>query len=140
MSARSAMTARQMETWAHGFEVFDCLGKSRVESDRIKNIVVLGVNTFGWTHQVHSLATPLKMPWLELIAPSGELWQFGEPGEAGISGLAADFAAVVTQTRAYADTDLVAKGDTAIRWMEHAQCFAGSPQLPPEPGTRRRKL
>lgn len=37
MSARSSITARQMETWAHGFEVFDLLGKTRTEDDRIKN-------------------------------------------------------------------------------------------------------
>ena len=48
MSVRSSITARQMETWAHGHEVFDCLGLSRVDTDRIENIVILGVNTFGW--------------------------------------------------------------------------------------------
>ena len=41
MSARSSITARQMETWAHGQEVFDILGKTRLEHDRIKNIVHL---------------------------------------------------------------------------------------------------
>ncbi|MEM6744667.1 MAG: maleylpyruvate isomerase N-terminal domain-containing protein, partial [Pseudomonadota bacterium] len=41
MSARSAMTARQMETWAHGHEIFDRLGAVREETDRIRNIVVL---------------------------------------------------------------------------------------------------
>ena len=39
MSARSKITARHMETWAHGQEVFDALGKDREEKDRIKNIV-----------------------------------------------------------------------------------------------------
>ena len=58
MSARSSITARQMETWAHGFEVFDALGLARAEGDRIRNIVVLGVNTFGWSHQVHGLPVP----------------------------------------------------------------------------------
>ena len=40
MSARSKITARHMETWAHGQEVFDALGKDREEKDRIKNIVL----------------------------------------------------------------------------------------------------
>ncbi|MEZ5713767.1 MAG: TIGR03084 family metal-binding protein [Paracoccaceae bacterium] len=137
MSARSAITARQMETWAHGFEVFDLMGQERQEADRIRNIVVLGVNTFQWSHQVHGLAVPETLPQLVLEAPSGEVWEFG--GNAGrIAGKAVDFAAVVTQTRALADTGLAIEGEVARVWMEHAQCFAGPPEAPPAPGTRGR--
>ncbi len=139
MSARSSITARQMETWAHGFEVFDTLGKTREEQDRIKNIVVLGVNTFGWSHQVQSLTLPKTMPLLTLTAPSGEVWTFGEDSENTITGPAAGFAAVVTQTRAFADTDLIATGDAAQTWMNTAQCFAGPPETPPAAGTRHKK-
>ena len=138
MSARSSITARQMETWAHGFEVFDALGKTRAESDRLLNIVVLGVNTFGWSHKVHGLDVPDAMPALELTAPSGEIWHFGDAGAGRISGPALDFAAVVTQTRALADTALIVEGDAAQTWMAHAQCFAGPPEAPPAPGTRHR--
>ncbi|MDU8929233.1 TIGR03084 family metal-binding protein [Alisedimentitalea sp. MJ-SS2] len=135
MSARSAMTARQMETWAHGFEVFDLLGKTRQEHDRIRNIVVLGVNTFGWSHKVQGLSVPEDMPAIRLEAPSGEIWEYG--GSAGkIEGKAADFAAVVTQTRALADTGLKVEGDVARLWMENAQCFAGPKETPPAPGSR----
>lgn len=138
MSARSSMTARQMETWAHGFEVFDALGLHRGEADRIKNIVVLGVNTFGWSHQVHGLPVPDVMPQLVLTAPSGEVWTWGDPAAGQITGGAVDFAAVVTQTRAFADTGLLADGDIARTWMAHAQCFAGAPITPPAPGSRGR--
>ena len=41
MSARSSITARQMETWAHGHEIFDVLGVKRIETDRVKNICLL---------------------------------------------------------------------------------------------------
>ena len=34
MSARSAMTARQMETWAHGLAIYDLMGWDRAEHDR----------------------------------------------------------------------------------------------------------
>lgn len=137
MSARSSMTARQMETWAHGFEIFDMLGHTRTEQDRIKNIVILGLNTFGWSHQVHGLPVPADAPQLVLTAPSGEVWTLG--GAAGsITGSAVDFAAVVTQTRALADTGLVMDGAVAQTWMENAQCFAGPPETPPAPGTRHR--
>lgn len=137
MSARSAITARQMETWAHGFEVFDLLEQERQEADRIRNIVVLGVNTFQWSHQVHGLKVPEALPKLVLEAPSGAVWEYG--GDAGwIEGKAVDFAAVVTQTRALADTGLTLEGEVAQAWMQHAQCFAGPPEVPPAPGTRGR--
>lgn len=138
MSARSAITARQMETWAHGFEVFDLMGVARRETDRIRNIVVLGVNTFGWSHQVNGLAVPDTMPALVLVAPSGTIWTFGDPAAGRIVGDAAQFAAVVTQTRAVGDTDLQIEGIVARTWMRHAQCFAGPPEQPPQPGTRHR--
>jgi uncharacterized protein (TIGR03084 family) len=139
MSARSAMTARQMETWAHGFEVFDLFGVEREESDRLRNIVVLGVNTFGWSHQVHGLPVPPAMPELRLVAPSGAIWTFGDARAGRIAGEARDFAAVVTQTRALADTTLTCEGEIARNWMSRAQCFAGPPETPPAPGSRRRR-
>ncbi len=138
MSARSSITARQMETWAHGQALFDAQQRTRVESDRLRNIVVLGVNTFGWSHQVRGWAVPAQMPHLVLQSPSGETWTFGEPNEAGrITGSAVAFCQVVTQTRHVADTDLSVQGEVAERWMANAQCFAGPPETPPAPGARR---
>ncbi|WP_170529372.1 TIGR03084 family metal-binding protein [Ruegeria arenilitoris] len=138
MSVRSSMTARQMETWAHGQEVFDILGLTRPETDRIRNIVVLGVNTFGWTYTVHGRSVPPVTPHLRLIAPSGALWEFGAPGADLIEGPAVDFARVVTQTRNVADTGLSVQGPVAQEWMAVAQCFAGAPETPPQPGARHR--
>ncbi len=139
MSARSSMTARQMETWAHGYEIFDLLGKTREDTDRIKNIVILGVNTFGWSHQVNGLPVPDTMPKLTLTAPSGAVWEFGDESAGTLAGPSADFSAVVTQTRAFADTALTATGDVAQTWMANAQCFAGPPETPPAAGSRHKQ-
>ncbi len=136
MSVRSSISARQMETWAHGHEVFDLLGEERVESDRIKNIVILGVNTFGFSYQVRKRKVPEYMPALMLTSPSGKKWEFGEANAGKIAGPAVSFAQVVTQTRNYKDTDLHVEGETAIDWMENAQCFAGPPEPVPRPGSR----
>ena len=137
MSARSSITARLMETWAHGQEVYDTLGVERVNGDRIKNIVVLGVNTFGWTYINRGLETPAKMPYLSLQSPSGEIWEWGDAStQNSIAGSATDFCQVVTQVRNIADTTLVVKGTVAVEWMSFAQCFAGGPEDPPEPGSR----
>jgi uncharacterized protein (TIGR03084 family) len=140
MSARSCITARQMETWAHGQEVFDHLGLVRSEGDRLRNIVVLGVNTFGWSFTVNGRLPPAQMPFLDLTAPSGARWTFGEEqADNRITGPALAFAQVVTQTRNIADTGLQAEGPVATEWMALAQCFAGAPETPPPPGTRFRK-
>ncbi|MEX3006911.1 TIGR03084 family metal-binding protein [Hoeflea sp. TYP-13] len=140
MSVRSSMTARQMETWAHGQEVFDVLGVERKEADRIRNIVVLGVNTFGWAFKVRGRDVPETMPHLTLTLPSGFVVEYGEAGQAErITGQAVEFAQVVTQTRNIADTSLTVEGPIATEWMAHAQCFAGPPETPPAPGSRFRK-
>jgi len=137
MSVRSSMTARQMETWSHGQELFDLFGKERVETDRIRNIVVLGVNTFGWSHKVQRLELPEKMPLVKLTAPSGDVWEYGEADSGNlVEGSAVEFCQVVTQTRNVADTDLRCSGDVAKQWMATAQCFAGPRETPPAPGAR----
>jgi len=137
MSVRSSVTARLMETWAHGQEIYDLLGVERRDRDRIRNIVVLGVNTFGWTFSNRGEEAPADKPYLRLTAPSGDLWEWHEPSDANfIEGSATAFCQVVTQTRNIADTGLKVVGHTATRWMSVAQCFAGDPQTPPAPGMR----
>lgn len=136
MSARSSMSARQMETWAHGQAIFDLFGKEREETDRIYNILFLCVNAFGWSHKVHGLPIPETMPKLELISPEGILWEFGDMYAGAIKGNATAFCQVMTQTRNISDTDLLVEGEIAKNWMAHAQCFAGPPVKPPQPGLR----
>jgi uncharacterized protein (TIGR03084 family) len=137
MSVRSKITARLMETWAHGQGVYDVLGVKRVDRDRVKNIAMLGVNTFHWTFACRGLEAPGKAPYVKLTAPSGDTWEWNEPSEEDrVEGFATEFCQVVTQVRNIADTDLAVKGDVATRWMSTAQCFAGPPEEPPAPGTR----
>jgi uncharacterized protein (TIGR03084 family) len=138
MSARSSITARLMETWAHGQAVYDRLGVVRQNADRVQNIVVLGVNTFGWTYATRQESPPGPMPQLVLTAPSGQVWTHGEPSATErIEGRADEFCQVVTQTRNVADTSLRVTGAVAKDWMSKAQCFAGPPETPPAPGTRK---
>lgn len=140
MSVRSSITARLMETWAHAQAIYDMLGKTRHNADRIKNIVVIGLNTFGWTFTNRSLPVPPNVPYVKLTAPSGELWQWNQPNKENcIEGSAEEFCQVVTQVRNIADTKLKVTGATANAWMSMAQCFAGPPENPPAPGTRCRQ-
>jgi len=137
MSVLSSITARLMETWAHGQEVYDTLGVVRKNQDRIKNIAVLGVNTFGWTHKNRGWDVPDPAPYVILTAPSGDLWEWNDPSSPDrVEGSAEQFCQVVTQTRNLEDTKLKVTGDVARRWMSVAQCFAGPPEDPPAPGAR----
>lgn len=137
MSVRSSITARLMETWAHAQEVYDVLGLERAEHDRIRNIAHLGVNTYGWTFVNRKEEVPQPMPYVRLTAPSGDIWEYGEPSETErVEGAGVEFCQVVAQTRNIADTSLQVTGPNATRWMSIAQCFAGAPNDPPASGTR----
>jgi uncharacterized protein (TIGR03084 family) len=137
MSVRSMISARQMETWAHGQAVFDRLGRIRVEGERIRNIAIMGVNTFGWTFINRGLQVPAFKPYIRLTSPQGETWEWNSPQKSErIEGAAVEFCRVVTQTRNVADTRLQVSGEIARHWMSIAQCFAGPPEEPPAPGVR----
>ncbi|MAE96310.1 MAG: TIGR03084 family protein [Deltaproteobacteria bacterium] len=137
MGVQMFMTARYMETWAHGQEIYDLVGASRSHTDRIKNIATIGMKTFGWTFVNRKMEVPGPPPYVVLSAPSGETWEWNEPSESeSIRGTAVDFCQVVTQGRNIADTTLQVTGPIATQWMSIAQCFAGGPVDPPAPGTR----
>ncbi|GHE61336.1 TIGR03084 family protein [Camelimonas fluminis] len=137
MSVRSSITARLMETWAHAQAIYDILARDRHDGARLRNIVVLGVNTYGWTFANRKQQAPQPMPHVRLTGPSGETWAYGEEsvGER-IEGSATAFCQVVAQTRNIADVDLTVIGPNARLWMDNAQCFAGPPETPPAPGVR----
>ena len=139
MSARSSITARQMETWAHGQAVFDLLGLERVDDDRIKNIAHLGVSTYGWTFINHKLEVPQPAPHVRLAAPSGAIWEWNDVQDDNrVTGTAVEFCQIVTQTRNFEDTNIATIGHIAERWISMAQCFAGPPVEGPRPGERYR--
>ncbi|MFW6334881.1 MAG: TIGR03084 family metal-binding protein [Desulfosalsimonas sp.] len=137
MGALSFATARLMETWAHGQDVFDTLGIRRKPTDRLRHIAYLGVRTFNWTYQNRGLEVPDKPVRVAVTGPSGDVWGWGpEDAENRISGPAEDFCLVVTQRRHVDDTGLKVEGKVARDWMEKAQCFAGPPVDGPQPGQR----
>ena len=126
MSARSFLTARQMETWAHGQDIVDTVGGRRIPTDRLRNIAQLGVITRRWSYQIRLLPIPEGEVRVVLRAPSGGLWAWGPDKCADVvSGGAEDFCLVVTQRRHLGDTSLVVDGALATEWMLTAQAFAG---------------
>ncbi|MDR1968171.1 MAG: TIGR03084 family protein [Burkholderiaceae bacterium] len=138
MSARSFATARLMETWAHGQDVWDVVGRARLPSARLKHIAHLGVSTYGWTFVNRQLPVPEPVPCVILDAPDGGVWSWGDVTSAqSVRGPAQDFCLVVTQRRHVADTALAVTAGNASQWLDIAQCFAGPPADGPAPGVRK---
>jgi len=135
MGAKSFLTARLMECWAHGIDVCDAIGVEVTHSDRVQHIARLGFITRAWSYVNRREEVPETEVRVELVAPSGATWLFGPPDASEtVSGSAVDFCLVVTQRRHVLDTDLDVRGSAAAEWMEIAQAFAGPPTSPPDPG------
>ena len=126
MSPASMATARFMETWAHALDVYDALEVVPEVTDRIRHVTHLGVRTRNFAFSVHGLEAPAEEFRIELTAPSGEVWAWGpEDAAQSVRGSAYDFCLLVTQRVHRDDTDLVAVGPDADRWLDIAQAFAG---------------
>lgn len=126
MGARSFLTARLMECWAHGRDVADAVGAVHEATDRLRHVAQLGFITRGWSYRNRGEVAPDSPVRVELAAPSGAVWTWGESGaEQSITGPAEDFCLVVTQRRHVDDTALVVTGADARDWMLKAQAFAG---------------
>ena len=134
MGAVSFLTARLMETWAHGQDVADALGVHREPTDRLRHIAQLGVITRRWSYTVRGEVAPSEPVCVRLLSPSGAIWEWDGGAAASIEGPAVDFCLVVTQRRNVADTGLEVVGKAAVSWMQVAQAFAGGPTRGPELG------
>jgi uncharacterized protein (TIGR03084 family) len=135
MGVISFVTARLMETWAHGQDVVDAVGVHREPTARLRHVAHMGVAARPFSYQVRGLAPPDTPVLVELVGPAGERWVFGEDSPSDkVRGPALDFCLVVTQRRHLADTGLVVVGPAATEWMSIAQAFAGPPGTGRRPG------
>lgn len=134
MGAKSFLTARLMEVWAHGQDICDTVDASRPATDRLRHIAQLGFITRGWSYIVRGEQPPDIGVRVALEAPSGADWRWGDDDAAdSVTGPAEHFCLVVTQRRHVGDTDLVVAGDSARDWMAKAQAFAGGATSGPNP-------
>ena len=134
MSPASFISARLMETWAHGQDVVDALGLERVPTERLRHIAHLGVRARRNSYVANGRDMPEAEVRVALRSPSGETWVWNENASDGVTGDALDFCLVVTQRRHQDDTNLVVEGQLARDWMSIAQVFAGPPGEGRRPG------
>ncbi|WP_329399904.1 TIGR03084 family metal-binding protein [Streptomyces melanogenes] len=125
MSTASMATGRLMETWAHGQDVWDALGRTREPTDRLRHVARIGVRARDFAFAVRGLAAPDEEFRVELTGPGG-LWTYGpEDAPQRVTGPALDFCFLVTQRIHRSDTAVRAHGPDADRWLDIAQAFAG---------------
>lgn len=135
MGAKSFLTARLMECWAHGHDIVDAVGVERPATDRLRHIAQLGYITRGWSYVNRGLEMPDGNVRLELQAPSGDTWTWGPAdADATVRGTAEDFCLVVTQRRHLDAVGLHVEGALAHDWLDKAQAFAGPPTDGPDAG------
>jgi uncharacterized protein (TIGR03084 family) len=128
MSAASSVTARLMETWAHGQDVADTLGVVRRPTLRLRHVAHLGVRTLGWSFRLRGLPVPDVPVRVELTGPDGAPWTWGPDDAADrVTGPAEDFCLLVVQRRHRSETALTASGPVADAWLDLAQAYAGAP-------------
>lgn len=126
MSLASFLTARLMETWAHGVDVADALARPIIASERLRHVCHIGFLARANSYRARGLAVPDADIALRLGAPDGSTWSWGnDDAPESITGSALDFALLVTQRRHVDDTALVATGKHAREWTTIAQAFAG---------------
>lgn len=141
MSLASMLTARLMETWAHGQDVVDAFGLIRPATSRLHHVARIGVLALPHSFRTHDLDIPAEEIAVVLDDPSGgEPWTWGDPSSSNrVSGSAEDFCLVVTRRRHVDDTDLQLNGRVASQWMTIAQSFAGPPGEGRAPGQFQRR-
>lgn len=139
MSAASSLTARLMETWAHGQDIADTLGVRREPTDRLRHVAHIGVAARPFSFASRGRPLPEQPVRVELLSPGRDMWLWGPPEAADrVTGSALDFCLAVTQRRHLADTSLLISGPVATEWMSIAQAFAGPPGAGRKPGQFRR--
>ncbi|HTZ08778.1 MAG TPA: TIGR03084 family metal-binding protein [Acidimicrobiales bacterium] len=141
MSPLSFVSARLMETWAHGQDVADALGVARRPTARLRHVAHLGVRARGFSYAVHGRPVPHAPVRVELEGPGGEAWSWDAGADTGdrVQGSALEFCLVVTQRRHVSATGLRVEGEGAREWLAIAQAFAGPPGAgrPPAGGASR---
>ncbi|NEW38429.1 TIGR03084 family protein [Nocardia cyriacigeorgica] len=126
MSVASMVTARTMETWAHGQDVADALGVTRTPTARLRTVAHIGARTRNFAYMVRGKQAPAEEFRIELTAPDSSLWTWGpEDAAQRVTGPALDFCLLVTQRRHRDDLALTAVGEDAAEWLTIAQAFAG---------------
>jgi len=125
MRPPSLVTARLMETWAHGLDVHAALGLDPVDSDRLAHIAWLATRALPYAYTLAGREPPPEPLRVELTLPSGAEWNTG-PADAQnrITGPAGEYCRVfVHRMRLDEARGLQAHGPAATAALSVARAF-----------------
>jgi uncharacterized protein (TIGR03084 family) len=124
MRTPSLITARMMETWAHGLDVRAGLGIETPDSDRLAHVAWLSTRALPYAFSVAGREMPSAPIRVELLLASGATWTYG-PEEAAdrITGPAGDYCRLFVQRRSRADITLEIEGDAADAAISVARAY-----------------
>jgi uncharacterized protein (TIGR03084 family) len=126
MRPPSFVTARLMESWAHGLDVRTTLGLPVVDDGTLQHVAWLSYRALPYAFSFAGREAPSGELRVELSSPSGdETWEYGPAGAPNrITGPAGEFCRLFVKrlTRDEAE-GLVAEGDGAVAALEVARAF-----------------
>ncbi|MDZ4828521.1 MAG: maleylpyruvate isomerase family mycothiol-dependent enzyme [Actinomycetota bacterium] len=125
MKPRSFVSARLMETWAHGLDVYAALGAEPVDTDRLAHVAWLATKALPYAFSVVGRPQPPEPVRVELTLPSGAPWTDGPEGaENLIRGSAGQYCRVFVQRLPMSKaTDIEVRGEAAGAAIEVARAF-----------------
>ena len=125
MGRPAFVTARLMETWAHGLDVRAAFGAASVDTDRLRHVAFLATRALPYAFSYAGRAYPATPLRVELELPSGAEWTHG-PADAPdrITGPAGEYCRVFVQRLSVADAPgLAATGAAAREALVVARAF-----------------
>lgn len=124
MSPASFVTARIMETWAHGLDCFDGVGATPVDTDRLRHVLVISVRALPYAFMINGVEPPGAVR-VEVTSPSGETWTVGSEGAATvIRGSASDWCRVAVHRDRRGERErLEGTGPDAADVIKHVQAY-----------------
>lgn len=125
MKPRSFVSARVMETWAHGLDVHAALGVEPHDTDRLAHVAWLATRALPYAYSVAGREQPPGPLRVELTLPSGAVWSDGpEDAPNRITGPAAQYCRVFVQRLPLDQArDVVAHGEAARSALEVARAY-----------------
>lgn len=125
MSAASLATARLMETWAHGVDITDALGREVGYSPRLSHVARLAWSAIPYARKKAGLASDTGVFRIELESPWGPVVLGPVDSPNRITGALLDFCLRAVQRRTVTECrSLRGEGPDAASTMEVLRAFA----------------
>lgn len=128
LSARTLATTRLSETWIHTGDVAAAVDVDLPDTDRLWHIARLAWRTIPYAFKRAGRPVPGPVA-LDLRAPDGSTWSFGDLSDEGepaitVRGPAVEFCLVAARRVEPADTSLVAEGPDGEAVLDLVRTYA----------------